>query len=230
MRDLGCSFFKIPSGEVTNLPLLEAIAKSELTVILSTGMSTLKEIDETYKFLKERNASFAFMHCVSEYPCPHDRLGLEAIEEFKNLFPSCKIGVSDHFNGTLSGPVAYMLGARVFEKHVTLNRAWKGTDHSFSLEPNGFKNIVRDIKRVPEMMQRKNDGSLGNEAVFIKLGKSIVASKDLKAGKEIHIDDLSGKIFSQQHVPVRESRDIIGKTLKVSKKEGEIILHEDITK
>ena len=228
--DIGVDVLKIASFDLGNLPFYKKISKKGLPVVMSTGGGDIEQIKDSVEILINEIEDISILHCVSEYPCPHDRLGLEAIEEFRDLFPSCKIGVSDHFNGTLSGPVAYMLGARVFEKHVTLNRAWKGTDHSFSLEPSGFKNIVRDIKRVPEMMQRKNDGSLGNEAVFIKLGKSIVASKDLEAGKEIHIDDLSGKIFSQQHVPVRESRDIIGKTLKVSKKEGEIILHEDIAK
>ena len=121
-----------------------------------------------------------------------------------------------------------MLGARIFEKHVTLNRAQKGTDHSFALEPHGFNNFVRDIHRVPEMMPSKDDGSLGQEAVFQKLGKSIVASRDLNEGNEIEIDDLSGRIFSEQHVPVRESKNFIGAVLKNNIKKGELIKYEDL--
>ena len=97
----------------------------------------------------------------------------------KKQFPDVTVGLSDHFNGILSGPIAYMMGAKVFEKHVTFNRAEKGTDHSFSLEPEGFRKFTRDIHRVPKMMKPKNDSSLGKEPVFMKLGKSIVANKNL---------------------------------------------------
>lgn len=227
--ELGVDMIKIASFDLGNLPFFKKIAEKGIPVVMSTGGGDLDQIKDSVEILLNSLDDVSVLHCVSEYPCPHDRLGLEAIQEFIDLFPGAKIGVSDHFNGTLSGPIAYMLGARVFEKHVTLNRSWKGTDHSFSLEPNGFRSLVRDIKRVPEMMQRKNDGTLGKEAVFIKLGKSIVASRDLHAGDEIKIDDLSGKIFSEQYLPVRESRNVIGSTLKVSKKSGERITYEDIS-
>jgi N-acetylneuraminate synthase/sialic acid synthase len=104
-----------------------------------------------------------------------------------------------------------MLGARVFEKHVTLNRAWPGTDHSFALEPDGFRKFCRDIKRVRHMMPPKSDEDLGNEFVFQKLGKSLVAAIDINPGDEITIDMLSGKIFNDHHIPVRDSNKIIGK-------------------
>ena len=83
------------------------------------------------------------MHCVSEYPCTYDRLGLENIKLLKSEFPEVTVGLSDHFNGILSGPIAFMMGAVVFEKHVTFNRANKGTDHSFSLEAEGFLKVCK---------------------------------------------------------------------------------------
>ena len=121
-----------------------------------------------------------------------------------------------------------MKGARVFEKHVTFNRAWKGTDHSFALEHHGFRNFVRDIRRVPEMMSPKDEGELGKEPVFIKLGKSIVANIDLKIGDKLNLDNLSGKIFEEQHIPVRESNQVIGKTLNRAIKKGSPIKYKDI--
>jgi N-acetylneuraminate synthase/sialic acid synthase len=143
-------------------------------------------------------------------------------------FPGCAIGLSDHFNGTLSGPVAYLKGARVFEKHVTLNRAWKGTDHSFALEPEGFRKFVRDIKRVRHMMAPKPEAELGNERVFKKLGKSLVAYVDVKAGEEITLDALSGRIFNAGYIPVREANRIVGCIAKRDIAKGEPIHYADV--
>ena len=121
-----------------------------------------------------------------------------------------------------------MKGARVFEKHVTLNRSWKGTDHSFALERHGFRNFVRDIRRVPEMMTPKPTDDLGSEAVFMKLGKSVVASCDIKTGDKLTLGNLSGKIFGEQYIPVRETNYILGKTLNKGMKKGDLIKYSDI--
>jgi N-acetylneuraminate synthase/sialic acid synthase len=178
--------------------------------------------------LRRHHDQIAILHCVSEYPCEFDRLGLDNIEVLMNEFPDCTIGSSDHFNGTLSGPIAYMKGARVFEKHVTLNRAWKGTDHSFALEAEGFRKFVRDIKRVRHMMPPKPAVDLGNEQVFKKLGKSVIAYVDLKAGDELTLDALSGRIFNTQYVPVRQSNQIVGGKLKRDIAKGEPIQLTDV--
>ena len=227
--EVGVDMIKIASFDLGNLPFLQKISTKGIPVVMSTGGGDESQIRESIEILKKGIDNLSVLHCVSEYPCPHDRLGLESIPHLIQNYPECKIGISDHFNGTLSGPVSYMLGARVFEKHVTLNRAWKGTDHAFSLEPHGFRNMVRDIRRVPEMMPRKKDNTLGKEPVFIKLGKSIIASRDLEVGHEIALNDLSGKIFSEQYVPVRESKNFIGIKLKVAKKRGELINYSDIS-
>jgi sialic acid synthase len=226
--DAGVDLIKIASFDLGNLPFINKIAKKGLPVVISTGGGDLEAVKDSINILKKEINDIYVLHCVSEYPCTHDRLGLETIQKYLNLFPECKIGISDHFNGVLSGPVSYMLGARVFEKHVTLNRSWKGTDHSFALEPHGFNTFVRDIKRVPEMMPVKNDGTLGNEAVFIKLGKSIVAARDLKEGETIFMEDLSGKIFSNQYVPVRESKKFIGSKLINPVQKGCALNYKDI--
>lgn len=170
----------------------------------------------------------AILHCVSEYPCEYNRLGLDNIEVLIEEFPGCAIGSSDHFNGTLSGPVAYLKGARVFEKHVTLNRAWKGTDHSFALEPEGFRKFVRDIKRVRHMMTPKPADDLGNERVFKKLGKSLVAYADIKAGERFTLENLSGRIFNMQYIPVRESNQVVGRVAKRNVSKGEPIHYSDL--
>jgi len=163
------------------------------------------------------------LHCVSEYPCAAENLGLNQIEGLKARYPQLKIGSSDHFNGILSGPIAYMFGARVFEKHVSLNRALKGTDHSFALEVDGFRKFVRDVQRVKTMTNPKRASELGLEPVFSKLGKSLVACKDIVKGEVFSLDNLSGKIFHKTHIPVRLSCDVIGKKAKRNFTAGDVI-------
>ena len=221
---------KVASFDLGNIPFLNKIAKTGLPVVISTGGGDIDIVKRSVEELSKGTIDITVLHCVSEYPCTHDRLGLETIKTYLEIFPEYTIGISDHFSGILSGPVSYMLGARAFEKHVTMNRSWKGTDHSFALEPHGFGNFVRDIKRVPEMLPQKKDGSLGKEPVFQKLGKSIVAAKDIDAGDIITIEDLTGKIFTEQYTPVRESINFIGVALKNKKKRGDFLTYKDINK
>ena len=225
--DAGVDLIKIASFDLGNLPFLDKIAKKGLPVVMSTGGGDLNVVRDSVEILQKNIDDITILHCVSEYPCTHDRLGLETIEKYIDLFPNCKVGISDHFSGTLSGPISYMLGARVFEKHVTLNRSWQGTDHSFALEPHGFRNFVRDIKRVPEMMPVKKDNTLGNESVFQKLGKSLIANTDIHVGEKLTLDNLSGRIFNSQYIPVRESNQVIGKVVKNKIERGEAIQYAD---
>ena len=136
--------------------------------------------------------------------------------------------IIDHFNGTLSGPIAYMLGARIFEKHVTFNHSWKGTDHNFALEPYGFKKFSRDINRVEKMLNPKSKEDLGKEPVFNKLGKSLIANKLIKKGETLDFENLSGKIFKENYVPVRESNAFIGRKVNCDIPAGEPILLKHI--
>lgn len=226
--DVGVDLIKIASFDLGNLPLIHRIAKKMKPVVLSTGGGNFDQISASVKVVLGFHSEVAVLHCVSEYPCEYNRLGLNNIEVLIKAFPQCTIGSSDHFNGTLSGPVAYLKGARVFEKHVTLNRAWKGTDHSFSLEPEGFRKFVRDIKRVDQMMTPKPADELGNEYVFNKLGKSLVACVDIQAGDTITLDSLSGKIFNTQHIPVRDSCRVLGCVAKRYVSKGEPLQFADL--
>lgn len=219
---------KVASFDLGNLPLIHRIAKMGKPVVISVGGGKIDQIRSSVEVLLNHHDELAILHCVSEYPCEYNRLGFDNIELLLKEFPQCVIGSSDHFNGTLSGPIAYMKGARVFEKHVTLNRAWKGTDHSFALEPDGFRKFVRDIKRVRHMMQPKPSDELGNEKVFKKLGKSLVAYTDIKAGDIINLESLSGRIFKTQYIPVRESNQIIGSIAKRDISQGEPIHYADL--
>ena len=211
LQDIGVDLIKVASFDLGNLPFLDKLASSHIPIVMSIGGGNEEQIQSSVDVITKYHQELAILHCVSEYPCEFNRLGLGNVKTLIGRFPDITIGSSDHFSGTLSGPIAYMQGARVFEKHVTLNRAWKGTDHSFALEPNGFKNFVRDIRRVNPMLPLKPSDDLGNEPVFKKLGKSLIASKDIKQNDEFTFDNLSGRIFSEQYVPVRKSGLFIGK-------------------
>ena len=224
---IGVDIIKIASFDLGNLPFIKKIADKKKTTVISVGGGNLNQITSSIKILKKKIKKLIILHCNSEYPSPYHRLGLQNITILKKKFKNCIIGSSDHYNGILSGPIAYMLGARVFEKHVTFNRSWKGTDHSFALEPEGFRKFVRDIERTPKMLPMKNKSLLGNELVFQKLGKSLTTNKLVKKNKIIKIDDLTGIIFQKNYIPVRDSNKVIGKKTLKNLYPGEPILKND---
>lgn len=228
LKNVGVDILKIASFDLGNLPFINRVAKINKPVVISIGGGKHDQIKSSIEILKQNKVDISILHCVSEYPCEFDRLGLDNIEVLIKEFPDCTIGLSDHFNGTLSGPIAYLKGARIFEKHVTLNRAWKGTDHSFALEREGFRKFVRDIKRVSKMMKPKPDSEIGNEKVFEKLGKSLICNKNLKSGDTLSLENLSGKIFDKQYIPVRESNKYINKKINKDLKKGNPITLNDI--
>jgi len=227
LQKVDVDILKVASFDLGNLPLINKIASLGKPVVISIGGSKSNQIKSSVELLLKHNIEIAILHCVSEYPCPANHLGLENIKLLKQTFPEIVIGSSDHFNGILSGPVAYIQGARVFEKHVTLDRSSKGTDHSFALEREGFRKFVRDIKRVEQMLTPKPDSELGNEDVFKKLGKSLIAFQDINKGEVFTLENLSGRIFKDQIIPVRESCDVIGKFSKRNLKKGDIISYDD---
>ena len=163
LKSIDVDILKVASFDLGNQPLINRMAALGKPIVISVGGGNIDQIRSSVEVILKHHNEVAILHCVSEYPCDYTRLGLNSIELLINEFPQCIIGSSDHFNGILSGPVAYMKGARVFEKHVTLNRAWKGTDHSFALEPQGFRNFIRDIRRVRHMLPPKPTDDLGNE-------------------------------------------------------------------
>lgn len=223
VRKLNVDAIKIASFDLGNLPFIYKIAKINKPTIISVGGGKKDQIKESIKILKKNKNQTILLHCVSEYPCSFDRLGLYNIKELIRQYPNLIIGSSDHFNGILSGPVAYLMGARVFEKHVTINRSWVGTDHNFSLEPEGFKKFVRDIKRVSQMLKPKPNNELGKEKVFKRLGKSLIASKKIFKGDIFSFDNLSGRIFSKEFIPVRNANKVIGKKAKKKFNIGDVI-------
>lgn len=228
LMEIGVDLFKVASFDLGNLALIKILIDTGKPIVVSIGGGHKEYVDETIKFLIDHDANFSILHCVSQYPCPPEKLRLSNIDILNEKYSNVCIGSSDHFSGILSGPVAYLRGAKVFEKHVTLNRAQKGTDQAFSLEPKGFSDFIRDIKRVDKMLLNEEPDDLGVEPVFQKLGKSIVAACNIAEGEKLGLKNLSGKIFSEKGTPVREMYKFLGKTLKSEKKMGEKINFSDL--
>lgn len=150
LTKLGVPALKIASGDLTNIPLLKTIASTGLPAIFSTGGGTLSDVITAHKTMG--NCPHAILHCTSGYPASFKELNLNVIQTYRALFPQTVIGWSGHDSGIAMSVAAYTLGARIIEKHFTLNRASKGTDHAFSLEPQGMAKMVRDLRRARHAM------------------------------------------------------------------------------
>ena len=229
LTDVGVDVLKIASFDLGNLPLIDKMSKTGLPIVMSIGGGKAHHIRDSVEKLSEYdNPNLAILHCVSEYPCEYNKLGLDNIPQLIDQFPFAQIGLSDHFNGILSGPIAYMKGARVFEKHVTFNRSLKGTDHSFALEPEGFRKFARDIKRVKDMMPPKSEAETGAEPVFKKLGKSVAATVNIPAGSEIKLEMVRGIIDVNDGIPIRDVSKIIGRIAACDIQMHDIIEYDDV--
>lgn len=150
---------KVASRDLTNLPLLTALAETKIPIILSTGMAGVKELDEALAVITKYHSDISILHCVSQYPTHPDNLNLNTIKYLKNHYGQYTIGFSDHTIGISAPAIAVGMGAEVIEKHVTIDRRMKGTDQAGSLGPDGVNRMVRDI-RITERW-------LGTEALYI---------------------------------------------------------------
>lgn len=191
LEKLNLKKYKIPSGEVTNIPLLKKIAKTGKEVFLSTGMSSWKEINQAVKQFNQKK--LLVMQCSSEYPCDLKNVGANLFKDFKKRFNN--FGFSDHTLTTSASSIAAALGAKVIEKHFTLSKKLYGSDAKFSMEPKEFKEFSKIIKEIWHINNYPvNKNKIKKYANMKKVfEKSIVAKKFLKKGSKLKIRDLSFK-------------------------------------
>ena len=201
---------KIPSGEITNLPLLKYISKFHKKILLSTGASLMKDVEEAYAVLKNRRKNITILQCNSAYPTPLKDLNLNVIKTYKKKF-KCKTGLSDH-SLSISVPIAAVaLGASVIEKHFTLSRGMSGPDHKASLEPNELKEMINKIKETEIALGKKNKIVTKSEVSNRKIiRKSLVASKFIKKGDKFTINNITAKRPSGGISPMKIKR-VLGK-------------------
>jgi N-acetylneuraminate synthase/sialic acid synthase len=217
LAELGVDAFKFASGDLLNVPFLRYVAAFGKPMFLSTGGGTLDDIDRAVEAISPVNPRLCVLHCTASYPADVEDLNLSVILALRERYPDLVIGLSDHHNGIAMAPVAYMLGARVFEKHFTLNHAWKGTDHAYSLMPDGMRRFVRDLQRVPTAL---GDGAKrrlpSEERPLQKMGKQLVAARDLPAGHVLAAGDLVAKSPAESGLPPYELDALLGRTLAQS--------------
>lgn len=214
---------KVASRDLTNLPLLEALAETRIPIILSTGMAGKKELDEALAVITKYHDNIAILHCVSQYPTEPDNLNLLTIRYLQKHYGRYTIGFSDHTIGIAAPIVAVGMGAKIIEKHITIDRGMKGTDQKGSLGPDGVRRMVRDIRLAEHWMGTEDlyiDRSVA--ASKVKLERSIASNKDLEVGHIITEDDIH-MLSPGDGFKWAERTQLIGKTLKTAVPKNEII-------
>ena len=219
-------FLKVASRDLTNLPLLEVMAQTKIPIILSTGMGGKIEIENALEIITRYHENISILHCVSQYPTEYENVNLKTITHLKNSYPKYNIGYSDHTIGIVVPTCAVAMGAKIIEKHITIDRNMKGTDQKGSLALEGLKRMIRDIRNIEE--------SLGKEDMFIsnavsdskiKLERSIASNKNLKKDHIVTENDI--KLLSPgDGYSWNERSNVIGKKLLKDIATNDIIYNE----
>jgi|TARA_B110000211_G_C14066187_1_gene547762 N,N'-diacetyllegionaminate synthase len=196
LNKLKLDFIKIPSGEIDNYPYLKALGKLNKKIILSTGMSNLKEILAAIKILTKfgtNKKKISLLHCHSDYPSKPINLNLKSIQTLKKTF-NLRVGYSDHSLGIEAAIVSVSLGAEIIEKHLTLSKKMDGPDHKASIEPKTFKDMVLAIRKTEDMLGSGLKVPTKNELINKKLvRKSLVAKVNIQKGEKFSILNLTTK-------------------------------------
>jgi N,N'-diacetyllegionaminate synthase len=226
LEKINIKSYKIPSGEITNLPLLEKIKKTKKKVFLSTGMSNWKEIDQAVNILK-KNCDLTIMQCTSLYPCPDNKIGINVIKEMIKRY-KLPVGFSDHTLGYEASIAAVMEGATVIEKHITFSKHMYGSDAFNAMEIQEFKNFCISLKRVFFIKNSKVDKNNINYLNKIKktFEKSIVLNDNLKKKKLLTLNDLAFK-KPGNGISAQFYKKIIGKKLKRDLKKDYLLKYKD---
>jgi sialic acid synthase len=221
--------YKIASGDIRNTPLLKHVARFNKPVIVSTGAATLDDVQRAYDTVMAINPRLCLLQCTAGYPAAWDELDLGVLALYRERFPGAVAGYSGHDNGIAMAVAAYVLGARVIEKHFTLNRAMKGTDHAFSLEPVGMRKMVRDLERLRVALGDGSKKVYASEASpALKMGKKLVAARDLPPGHLLTRGDIAIK-SPGDGIPPYELEAILGRMTLQPLAEDQSLSYELLT-
>ena len=228
LHSIGMKRWKIPSGEITNLPLLIKIAQLHEPIIMSTGMSDLSDVEEAVKVLKDNGAEdITLLHCTTEYPAPYEDVNLKAMETMAEKF-DLPVGYSDHTKGIEIPVAAVARGACVIEKHFTLDRNMEGPDHKASLEPQELKQMVDSIRNVEvaigDGVKKVSASELKNQDIA---RTSIIAKTKINAGDEFTEENITTKRPGNGINPMRWF-DLLGKKAKHDYEEDYLIEKDEL--
>jgi len=215
LNNLGLKIFKIPSGEITNLPYLRKLGALKKRLILSTGMADLGEIEDALNILTVAGTpleNITVLHCNTEYPTPFEDVNLKAMQTIQNAFPGIAVGYSDHTIGIEVAIAAVAMGASVIEKHFTLDKNLPGPDHRASLEPQELTDMVFRIRNIEKALgtgiKKPSPSELKNKYI---IRKSIVAAKEIKKGQLFDENNLEVKRVGQSGINPMRWNELIGK-------------------
>jgi N,N'-diacetyllegionaminate synthase len=228
LEQVGVTIYKIPSGEITNLPLLEHVAKTGKPVLLSSGMSSWEELDKAVDTIRRSHKQIVVMQCTSEYPCPYEQVGLNVMLDMKERY-GLPVGLSDHTLTPYASFAAAALGAQVLEKHFTFSRLMYGSDAPHSLEPAEMADMVQGVRAMETMLQSpvdKSDASRFNEMKRI-FEKSLVSLADIPAGAEL-TPDVVGIKKPGNGIPAARFHEIMGKIAARDIPAGRLLGNDDI--
>lgn len=229
LETVGVACYKIGSGEVNNFLLLEKIAQTGKPVILSSGMSSYKELDQTVGFLKSRKVTFSILQCTTSYPTQPEKYGLNVIEELKERY-NVPVGYSDHSAKLETCIAAATLGAEILEFHAVFSRDDFGPDTSSSLTIDEIKSLTEAIRNIEKALKHPVDKFDNYEFTDLKsiFEKSLSINKDLKVGHVIKFSDLEGKKPANRGIKASQFKSVIGKTLSRDMKQWDFLNEDDI--
>ncbi|HEC14100.1 MAG TPA: N-acetylneuraminate synthase [Acidiferrobacteraceae bacterium] len=229
LESLDMPIYKIASGDLTNTPLIKHVASFGKPLIMSTGGGTMDEVCRAYRVARDHTDQVAILQCTAGYPPSWEEVNLRVISAFRDEFDDATVGLSSHDSGIAMGLAAFILGARIIEKHFTLNRAMKGTDHAFSLEHSGMEKLVRDLRRarvaLGDGVKRKY---ASEEKPLYKMAKKLVVARDLPEGHVLSESDLAIR-SPNDGLPPYEIYNIVGKQLNRNMAEEEAVSFTDLS-
>ncbi|XP_045903795.1 sialic acid synthase-like [Micropterus dolomieu] len=225
LHELDVPFFKVASCDANNFPYLVKTAKKGRPMVVSSGMQSMETMRRVYKTVKEHNLNFTILQCTSSYPLDPSAVNLSVITAYQKEFPDIPIGYSGHEQGLYITLAAVAMGAKVVERHVTLDKTWKGNDHEASLEPSELAELVRAIRLVETAMGSPAKQMLPCEKnCHDKLGKSVVAKGAIPKGTVLSLHMFAVKVGEPKGFPPEDMMKLVGKKIKVDVEDDDSIL------
>lgn len=230
LEDVGINTYKVGSGEVTNFLLLEKIAQTGKPIILSSGMSSLKELQSAIQFIEAFGNELALLQCTTSYPTGPEELGLNVIQQLKHLYPKYKIGLSEHTGSVYAGLAAVALGAEILEFHVVFDKKMFGPDSSSSLNLVEVEKLSKGVRFIETAINHPIDKSQNSRFVKLKkiFEKSLAINQALPKGHILTFSDLEAKKPSELGIPAKEFRTVIGRQLNQSLNKWDFLLWEHL--
>ncbi|XP_060772768.1 sialic acid synthase-like [Neoarius graeffei] len=229
LHELDVPFFKVGSGDTNNFPYLEKTAQKGRPMVVSSGMQSMETMRRVYQTVKKHNENFCILQCTSAYPLEPDHVNLRVITEYQKEFPDIPIGYSGHETGIIVSVAAVAMGAKVLERHVTLDKSWKGSDHSASLDPSELAELVQSVRIVEQALGNGIKQMLPCEVpCHDKLGKSVVAKTAIPKGTELTLDMLTVKVAEPKGIAPEDIFELLGKKTTVDIGEDESVTEDTV--